>query len=555
MSSIFDIVSSRKETPSPQWARRISTFVSDLTNRADKNEPNTNDSSIDSSTQIGTASVAGVAMADAWKIHYERKNVYQDIERMDADSELVSTAFDIYADFTVGTEEDGETSFRVIAANEKTQKVLDDLNRRLDLQHNIWQICRGMYKHGNEFREVIIDRKKKEIVGLKQTVSYQIYPNMSDKGDKLPGWKCITDKNAIDNTVQLLEDWQICPFQFGVNRGYLVMPFLASARRNWNRLNKIEDAMAVARLIRAYDKHVHRVPIKNEWSKDEIIAALQRYKNSITTKRLMDSEGNLSQSPNPLDVGTDYYIPDRGDNSGGVTVLASTNQQLGNLNDVYYHREHLLVRLAVPTGYMQITSTQKTHLKAGSNMGDAEIMFAKRIRRGQACLRRGMQYVYDMQLMLAGILPVPGLYTIEFPLVKTADDGAIASARLDNAQAALAFVEAFGALPLEIVAAQFFKLPEDQKQVLDTFFKENEKTINDARIQKLKTDANPKPATPVKKLAQSNVPTISELTDIFFSLQSGINEDLREQGIPVPEADQTLKNTIFAQLASYLQPE
>jgi hypothetical protein len=562
----------------PFWAKKLGRTFKALFNPDSPTAMHPASEPRDSLVMTGLTNADSLAsMANAWRVHQTRKSVYQDIERMDSEDEMVATALDIIADCSVSYTDTSGFHFKIRSDDAETQKVLHALEKRLDLHNEIWQICRDMVKNGNDFREVVIDRQTMKIVAFKQTISYQIYPKTNKRGDKLPGWVVKEDGDIyMSNGKELeLEEWQICPFIFGSKKGFLASPPLAAARRNWIRLTKMEDGMAVARLIRAYDKMVHRIPVKPEMPVTDIMNRIRMYKDSISKRRILDSDGMMTQVDNNLDVQTDFYLPDDGSGRGGVDLLSANNTQLGNLNDIIYHREKLLTRLQVPIAYLQITTAQKTHIASGasSQKADVEIQFARMLRRVQRQLLKGIHRLCDLELMLNGITPERGSYKIEVTEINTVDLKKDADIELTYAQAAVFFVEAFGALPPELIAEKFMHLDNDQQKLLDTFLKTSGARLTEAKIKGAEAAGQPKPAPgsdalPKKgtgnstknraarsgeqKGTKQSIP-LEAFVDVMYDLAEGINEDFRNQGIEVPELDESHRNVIRANLASIIQ--
>ena len=547
---------SNKNVDSPWWAKKLGRFLKTLFNPDALHPiPSISDSNV-STGLINTNSIS--SMANAWRVHQQRKTIYQDIDRMDYEDEIVATALDIIADCSVAYSEEADFKFKISAKNPKIQQILDNLSRKLDLKNEIWQISRDMVKHGNEMREVVIDRNAMEIVSFKQTISYQVYPRINKHGDKVPGWIVKTDGDIYTGKEYSLEEWQIIPFIFGAKSGFLSVPPLASARRNWIRLTKIEDGMAIARLIRAYDKMVHRIPVKSDMSRDEIITRIRNYKDAISKRRILDSSGSITQVDDPLDVQTDFYLPDDGTARGGVELLSANNAQLGNLNDVIYAREKLLSRLQVPLSYLQLTTAQKTHLTAGGNKkSDVELQFARMLCRVQRHLKKGLYRLFDIELMLKGITPEEGMYELELTKITTKDVKEDAQIELTYAQAAVYFVEAFGSLPPELLAEKFMRLDPDQKILLESFLGIYNDRITKARVKSLETKA--KPATPFGGNGK-NLPVVNPekppkqsieldiLTDLMYDITDEINQEFRNQGIEVPLLDESHRNVIRTSL-------
>lgn len=511
--------------PAPSWATKVWETVKGLfaVNAGEQPVPGKDD--LQGVTNLGEMSSA-IAASSFWKIQNERKAVYRDINQMDADDEYVSTALDIIADCSVAYEDDAESTFHITSDDTEVQGILDDLLRRTNLKNEIWQVVRDFVKHGCDFREVLLNKEKNKILRLKQTVVYQIWPNLDDKGNKVAGWLSKTDDQIYSDTQGTkLEEWQIVPFLYGAKMGYLPVPLLASARRNWQRLQRMEDGMAIARLVRAYDKFVHKVPVKPENNMDAILETITRYKNAMTKRQMMGADGNISQQHSPLDVNTDFFLPDDGSKRGDVTMISSQNAQLGNLNDVYYHRERLVCRLKVPVSFLQISSAMKTHLRSQSGDTQIDIQFARTLRRVQVALKEGLQRVCDLELMLNGVAVKPGLYTIHLTPITTKNEMQDAEILNTKAQAALFVTQAFGMLPTELLADKFLDLNDRQQEILTKFMdSSNGKALDKAKLDKLKTEAKPAPAPAFGAKNQS----VDELTEAFFAYHELLVSEIDE---------------------------
>lgn len=575
---LFNFTGKPGISPAPSWAKKISRYISNL---FDTSNPGVGLAKIkDNETLTAGMGDTGVSSLSttSWKVQQDRKNVYRDIERMDHDDELVSTAFDIVAECAVGyadlDQKQNNPKPLFSSSNKNVAKILNDMADRIGLDFDLFQIAREMYPHGTIFREVIIDRPLMQVKAFKQTVPYMIWPQMNDNGDKLPGWIVKSDKDMYNDTGTEIEEWQIVPFFYGAKRGFLTVPPMASARSGWKRLFAIEEGMATARLIRAYDKYVHRVPVEKSWTPQEITATLKKYKDLITKRKLMSSEGAINQNDAPLDVQSDFFLADDGSSRGGITSLTSTNTQLGNLNDVYYQREKLLARLKVPVAYLQIQSSMKSHLRASGGMDTVDIQFSRTLRSVQASLRRGINRLCDIELLLNGIVPTKALYYLNLPEINTKDLAEDAKVELTYAQAAAFFIEAFGALPPALIASKFFKMTDDQQAMMDKFLKEDADTILTARVTAIKNTAIPPPGMPggppQKSLpggsggvgtatgkpkqsigeiwgepeTQKNTISAAALADFIITLNEGVIESLQEAGVPAPEMGQTHRDLI-----------
>jgi hypothetical protein len=564
---------------SPNWAVKVGRFLSDLFGPMGEQEV-TRPRASDSLTRSPDSTEARIE--NAWAVQQDRKSVYENEVRMAKEDPLIAQALDIVADYTVTQGDEDHPAVVVLTENAEVETVLAALFDRLSMDDLAWQIARKAYHHGTYLPEVVLDAKRERIIKVKETLNYQIWPNTNKAGDKVPGWIYKKDSElAIGGKGQALEEWQILPVFFGERNGFFAEGPLASMRKKWNRLAMLEDGMAIARLTRAYDKLVHRVPVDKSMTPDEINASIQRYKAAMNRKKFTASTGDgttqtLSATGNPFTVSTDLFLPDTGDQKGGVEMLSSNTNSLANLNDIQYQREPLLSRLGPPVTYLQIYSAQKTHLKSTGTMSDAEKVFFQIVRRLQATLRRALRRLCDMELQLHGITPTKEMYKLVFPRVPDRDLKLEADIELTFAQAAVYFVEAFGFLPAEFLAEKFLRLDDKSRKIFEQFLKAEANTVDKARVKQIETDAEPKPAATgtgsgnqnkskakrsteqrPKPRSQSGddfpegVVLLEDAVEAFRELESLIYADLRAQGIAVPQIEGSLhEEAIRAQLTA-----
>jgi len=577
--AIFDFqqLTQLRTTPSPGWASSIGGALKKLF---------TPEGSQPVPSGVAEPSITGfvdnqspiTSLPNSWKVYMDRKSVYQDLETMDNDDELVSTALDIFANHAFDHLPDAEIRMRFVSKNEAVQKVLNDLDRRLNLRQDIWQIGRDAGLQGNTFREVVVDQKKMQISRFKQTIGYQISPKQNEVGDKLPGWLAQTDSEFYTGGGRELEEWQIIPIIYGSKSGFFAKPPLASARKGYKRLSRMEDGMAVARMTRAYDRLAHHIPVKPNQSKEEILTTIRQYKDNIVRRGVSaTTEGDLTRSASPYDVDTDFFLPEDGTGRGRIEVLTSTNNQLGNLNDLNYHREKLLSRLKVPTSYLQIMSTQKTHLKSGSSGGgDVEKEFAKELKQLQSIVRAAIRRLADIELMLHSITPSEDLYDIELVKIETKDRDADAKVMLTYSQAAAYFLEVFGALPPDFVSDRFMLLDNEQKEMMVKFFDSYGDRITKARVKKLETDAKPKEsgASPgsgnnnkskvaaaieqsmLKQQQEEEKVSIDDVVEIMVQVMEDVHSSMViDGGADVPDLPEDLESNIRQGLLNITQSE
>jgi hypothetical protein len=276
----------------------------------------------------------GVINADITNIVYlpyasEQKAyvTHQDLIKMDGDDAIVSTALDTLMDAALAVERGGigesDRPFAIETEDPDVLKILDELCRRIDLYSEIWQIGRNGLKFGSEYRELVIDDTEfssyqrenglppAAIVRFDHRPEHTVWPNLDDKGNKLPGW-VQKFRLAAKETAIPFEDWQIVPFLFGEVWAMRGTPLFKSCIRTWKKLQYLEEGLILARLSRAYPKLLHKVlvPIGKGLDPTATRSILDSYRQAIERKRQTNLTKQSTEATfSPLDVTTDLFVP------------------------------------------------------------------------------------------------------------------------------------------------------------------------------------------------------------------------------------------------------
>ena len=474
------------------------------------------------STDTGASDALYTSFTDRlWQVYYDRRAIYFDLRDMDRNDPVVSTALSVIADCVVGYEDVDIDGFEwtMEVKNEKALKILNDLKHRLRLGSEVWQIVRRFTLFGEEFRELVVDGDL-NIVRFKSLPSYQIMPNFDVWGNKIAGWKQRPETNIPQQVVDF-EEWQIIPFIAGAKVGYFGTGLMTSARRSWRRLQKMSDGMAIARMTRAYDKLLHRVPVKPEWDFRRQQEVIVNYKGNMTKRRGLDASGNVYLRDDPTTVETDFYVPDDGTNRGGIEVLSAQNMQLMNVEDLNFHLNELMCALQVPRKYLNFPSPRGALTDAGLTAED--IQFARTLRQRQAVLREGLLLLAQWALLFHGFLAEELGVGIRMAKISTHDHLQNAKIQFTMAQAASLFSQTLlaGGLPPDLVADKYMDLSEADKLLLADFMQESD--FDEAKAAHRKGVSAPGAPTP-KGGGEDKAPG---------ALPSDEEDD--EQGVPAEE--------------------
>lgn len=430
-------------------------------------------------TRTGLGGVAYGAVHDAgWRVDLDRRSVYYDLDEMDATDTLIHTALNINADCVTGFEATDTDAFEWVFSKKNdagARKVLDDLKQRLGLGHECWQIVRNYTKFGEEFREIVMDEKGR-VVAFNPLPAFQITFNLDDHGCKAPGFKQRRDGAFYGRVIEFAE-WQIVPFIYGAKRkAHYGTGLMLPARRDWKRLTMVEDGMAYARLVRAYDKLKHKVPVNPKDSELKQQEAIQRYKENMTFRRGLDGDGFLFKSDAPFQVQTDVFLPEDGSKRADVDVLHSENTQLTRIEDVLYLQGQVIVCTKVPVKYLGLM--RNTGALTDGSLTSEDMQFARTLRQGQAVLRQGLIRLGSIALIAQGYDPDALGLNVNLPKISTEDHLRDAEIRLTNAQAAEILATLIpGGVPPALIAAKFMDLSEDEKQTVTDWIRTHENAV------------------------------------------------------------------------------
>jgi hypothetical protein len=423
-------------------------------------------------TSPGDLARSGYFSSHLWVTDPDRLATYRDIENMDDNDDIVRQALDTLADTATGFDQDEIESFFVYSDNDRVLEILDNLVRRISLKEQTWDIIRKMVKHGNEFREVVVDMDPMDgrfkIMRLKGDLPcYQFYANLDKFGNQnsTKPWVQKAEMNLAGKLVEF-EPWQIIHWHYGRLDKKLAVPFLKSARRNWKRLQIVEDTMALARMIRAYLKLIHKVPIPDNATPEAVDDIIKKYKEKMSVKTFMNwLTGSISSLSNPLTVETDFYLPDDGTGRGDIQAVDPKNANLSNIDDVWYHLGRLICSVGVPRKYLNLSSESSSGLNQG-NGDNEEKHFARKVRGIQTSFKHGLEFLFNVELILHGLDPTAKENDFKIGMAAVNGDDAYRDAQAENtrADAAKKWSE-FYDVPDDFINKRFMRLtPYEQRQ-------------------------------------------------------------------------------------------
>lgn len=460
-------------------------------------------------SSVGVLNADMITMINtAFSVEQTEYATWRDLAHMDENDGYVSTALDTIADAALGVERGGVKylqqpfTIQVRKPRDETDidleaipRIINDMCKRLDLhEQELWQIGRATIQFGNEFREVIIDDNimspyQQEggggtfdeplsgcITRFDHRPSWQLWPKFDEKGNRIEGY---TQKGRFQGKEQAIEfqEWQIVQFKVGKCARGKGSGLFMNVRRDWKKLQYLEEGLILARITRAYPKLVHKVPVAVQAAGDPemVQAQIRNYQDSITRKRQAQSTaGKVDSAFNPTDVTTDYYVskffylqPGAAPIETDIQVLEGSATHITDITDILHIRDKIITRSRVPRRYLGIEE------KAGSSPQNAssdseDVQFARVVRTLQRALTAGLKKLFNMELHLNGVLATDDDYDIVWSPISTMDKLTRADIMVKLGQAALQLQQVFdGGLTVDFLVRHVLEFQDrDQDSIV-----------------------------------------------------------------------------------------
>lgn len=349
------------------------------------------------------------------KISRKRKDRYADFERMDEEYPEIASALDLYADNATAPQEKSGDTFVIESDNDKVVKILEDCSKRLKLDEGAWEIARNIAKYGDEFDEVIVSNQN-AIVKLKYLAPETMVRKQDEYGrDEEVAYEQVDPK--VDQVVAEFAKWQIVQFSNARSRKKYGRSILDSIRRPYKQLQMMEDGMVIARLTRSHLRYKWLVDITGMDLK-EAEAHLKKVKKSVRKKRTINPiTGKQDITTNPLTAEEDFFVGVTKDSPADVDVLQG-QANLSNIGDVEHFQNKIFSGLKVPKAYLGL----ERDINAKATLTEQDIQFARTVRKVQGVLREGFRKIFDLELILKGIIVANVEYKVVFSAISMVDE-------------------------------------------------------------------------------------------------------------------------------------
>ncbi len=301
---------------------------------------------------------------ELFRLEFARKARYREYDEMDYGAGAAQ--LDALVDACTVSDDGRQYGFQV-KAGAKYQGVIDRIIERTDLNRQIRTFLRTVAKYGDLFVAPVFDEEL-NIVSFEAPHPRQIKKNVDDSHRLQRGYDKDKDGKPtvplafqmIDDTGHIVAGWE-APFMRhirfdGVRQEHLhhhiysMTSFFEPMRKDWRKLQMIEEGMTIARLSRAYPTRVHYLDHTGKTT-DERQKATDNYIDRLKKRKL---EGG-SMVKHPVEVDEDLFasLGYRQDREGRlvpsltkIDMLDPQIRGLTNINDVEYLLNKMFLRMS-----------------------------------------------------------------------------------------------------------------------------------------------------------------------------------------------------------------
>ena len=320
--------------------------------------------------------VGGMGGYDSnYYMHQNRMQLYADYEMMDKDP-IISSALDIYSDESTLADQFGDV-LTIKTNNTQIQKILYNLFYDvLNIEFNLWTWIRNMTKYGDFFLKLDI-ADEIGILNARPFSSYEV--ERWEEYNDVTGEYDIKFKHVADQQ-QKYDVFEIAHFRVLSDSNFLPYgrSMLEGARKEFQKLMMLEDAMLIHRIMRAPEKRVFKIDIGNI-PPNEVDTFMEQIITKMKKIPHIDSQtGNYNLKFNLNNMLEDYYLPVRGGQSS-TAIDTLPGMTFTGIEDIDYVKHKMMAALKIPKPFLGYSEG----VEGKTTLASMDIRFARTIERIQ----------------------------------------------------------------------------------------------------------------------------------------------------------------------------
>ena len=308
-------------------------------------------------------------------MHQNRMQLYTDYEMMDKDP-IISAALDIYSDESTLQDQFGD--ILTIKCNKtQVQKILYNLFYDvLNIEFNLWPWIRNMTKYGDFFLKLDI-AEEIGIINARPFSSYEV--ERWEEFDEESGDYKIKFRHASSPNL-MYDVFEVAHFRMLSDSNFLPYgkSMLEGARKEFQKLLMLEDAMLIHRIMRAPEKRIFKIDIGNI-PPNEVDTFMEQVINKMKKIPHVDQNtGNYNLKFNLNNMLEDYYLPVRGGQSQ-TSIDTLPGMTFTGIDDINYVKDKMMAALKIPKPFLGYAEA----VEGKTTLASMDIRFARTIERIQ----------------------------------------------------------------------------------------------------------------------------------------------------------------------------
>ena len=320
--------------------------------------------------------VGGMGGYDSnYYMHQNRMQLYADYEMMDRDP-IISSALDIYSDESTLADQFGDI-LTIKTNNTRIQKILYNLFYDvLNIEFNLWTWIRNMAKYGDFFLKLDI-AEEIGIMNARPLSSYEV--ERFEEYDEATGEYKISFKHVGAPNITY-DVFEMAHFRMLSDSNFLPYgrSMLEGARKEFQKLMMLEDAMLIHRIMRAPEKRIFKIDIGNI-PPNEVDTFMEQIITKMKKIPHIDQQtGNYNLKFNLNNMLEDYYLPVRGGNST-TSIDTLPGMTFTGMDDIEYVRNKMMAALKIPKPFLGYDEG----VEGKTTLASMDIRFARTIERIQ----------------------------------------------------------------------------------------------------------------------------------------------------------------------------
>ena len=304
-----------------------------------------------------------------------RVQLYVDYEMMDKDP-IISSALDIYSDESTLANQFGEV-LSIKSNKTNIQKILQNLfNDVLNIEFNMWPWVRNMAKYGDFFLKLDISEEL-GIVNARPFSSYEV--ERTEEFNEETGEYNIKFRHASSPHAGY-DVYEMAHFRMISDSNFLPYgrSMLEGARKEFQKLMMLEDAMLIHRIMRAPEKRIFKIDIGNI-PPNEVDTYMEQVINKMKKIPHIDANtGNYNLKFNLNNMLEDYYLPVRGGQSS-TSIDTLPGMTFTGIEDIDYVKHKMMAALKIPKPFLGFDEG----VEGKTTLASMDIRFARTIERLQ----------------------------------------------------------------------------------------------------------------------------------------------------------------------------